>query len=126
MGNLVSREQVVWLATVAAVFQVLTSYGFDVSGHVQGIATAVVVFVFAVANAIHVHDGIVALVTGILNALFALFAAFNLDWTAGHQTLIVGAVTAVLGLFVRTQVTAPVPATVSPAGVLVASKAPAQ
>lgn len=119
MVKIFGREQVVWLAVVAAVFQALTSYGFDVSGHVQGIVTAVVVFVFAVANAIHVHDGIVALVVGILNALFALFAAFNLDWTAGHQTLIVGAVTAVLALFVRTQVTSPVTAAVSPAGVLV-------
>jgi intracellular septation protein A len=119
MGKVFGREQVTILAVVAAVFQVVTSYGFDVNGHVQGYITAVVVFVFAVANAIHVHDGIVALVVGILNALFAVFAAFNLDWTAGHQAYIIGAVTTLLGLFVRQVVVAPVPADVSPAGKLV-------
>lgn len=120
MVKIFGRDQVAWLAVVAAVFGVVTSYGFDLSGHVQGIVTAVVLFVFAVANAVHVHDGIVALVTGIATALFALFAAFNLDWTAGHQAYILGVLTVVAGFFVRTQVTAPVPASVSPAGKLVA------
>lgn len=124
MVRILGRDQVAWLAAVAAVFQVVTAYGFDVSGHVQGIVSAVVIFVFAVANAIHVHDGVIALVVGIMNALFALFTAFNLHMTADQQTLWVGAVTAVLALFVRTQVTAPVPPEVSPAGVLVAPKTP--
>jgi hypothetical protein len=119
MGKIFGRDQVAILATVAAVFQVVTGYGFDVSGHVQGIVTAVVVFVFAVANAVHVHDGIIALVVGVMNALFALFAAFNLDWTAGHQAVLISAVTALLGLFVRQVVVSPVPASVSPAGKLV-------
>jgi hypothetical protein len=119
MGKIFGRDQVTILATVAAVFQVVTGYGFDVSGHVQGITTAVVVFVFAVANAVHVHDGIIALVTGVMTALFSLFTAFNLDWTAGHQAALLSAVTALVGLFVRQVVTSPVPASVSPAGKLV-------
>lgn len=119
MVKILGRDQVAWLALVAAVFGVVTSYGFDVSGHVQGISVAVVLFVFAVANAIHVHDGIIALVTGLATALFSLFAAFNLDWTANHQTVILGLLTLVAGFFVRTQVTSPVPASVSPAGKLV-------
>jgi hypothetical protein len=119
MGKIFGRDQVAWLAAIAAVFQVVTGYGFDVSGHTQGIVTAVVVFVFAVWNAIHVHDGVIALVTGVMTALFSLFAAFNLDWTTGKQVFWIAAVTAVLGLFVRTQVTSPVPASVSPAGKLV-------
>ena len=120
MFKLFGREQVVWLAAVAAVFQVLTSYNLDWSGTVQGIVTAVVIFVFAVGNAVRVHDGVIALVVGVLNALFALFASVGVDWTQGQETLIVGAVTAVLGLFVRQVVTSPVPADVSPAGKLVA------
>lgn len=120
MFRLFGREQVVYLAVIAAAAQVLTSYGFHWSGHAQGLAAAVVIFVFAVGNAIRMHDGAVALATGVLNAAFALFAAFNLDWTAGHQAYIVGVVTALIGLFTRQQVTNPIPATVSPAGVLVA------
>jgi hypothetical protein len=119
MFKLFGREQVVYLAIIAAAAQVLASYGFDASGKVQGIATAIVVFVFAVGNAIVVHDGAIALATGVLNALFALFAAFNLDWTATHQTAIVGFVTLLLGFFTRQVVTNPVTAAVSPAGKLV-------
>jgi hypothetical protein len=119
MFKLFNREQVVYLAIIAAAAQVLTSYGFDWSGKVQGIATAIVVFVFAVGNAVVVHDGAIALATGVLNALFALFAAFNLDWTATHQTAIVGFVTLAIGFFTRQVVTNPTPAKVSPAGKLV-------
>lgn len=118
MFRLFHREQVVYLAVIAAAAQVLTSYGFHWSGHVQGLATAVVVAAFAVGNAIRMHDGAVALATGVLNAAFALFASFDLNWTAGHQAYIVGVVTALLGLFTRQQVTNPVPAAVSPAGKL--------
>lgn len=114
------RELAVWLATIAAVFQVVTAYGFDVNGHVQGIVTAVVVFVFGAYTAVKTGGGIVAMVVGIMNALFALFAAFNLDWTAGKQAFWIAAVTAVLGLFTRTQVIAPVGPEVSPPGKLVA------
>ena len=120
MFKLFGREQVVWLALIAAVSQVLLSYGFDVSGTVQGVAVAIIVFVFAVGNAVRMHDGVIALATGILTALFSLFTALNLDWTAGHQTYIVGAVSLLLAFFTRQQVTNPVPATVSPAGKLVA------
>lgn len=117
--KLFGRELAVWLATIAAVFQVVTSYGFDVNGHVQGIITAVVVFVFAILVAIHAHDGIIALVTGIATALFSLFAAFGLDMPADKQGFILGAITMVLGFFVRTQVTSPVSASVSPSGKIV-------
>lgn len=120
MFKLFGREQVVYLAIVAAAAQVLASYGLDASGKVQGIVTAVIVFVFAVGNAVVMHGGAVALATGILNGLFALFAAFSLDWTATHQTVIVGFVTLLLGFFTRQAVTNPVPASVSPAGKLVA------
>lgn len=119
MVKIFGRDQVAWLALVAAVFQVVTGYGLDVSGKWQGGITAVVIFVFAVANAVHVHDGIIALVTGIATALFALFAAFNLHWTVGHQVEILGLLTVLGAFFVRTQVTSPVPAAVSPAGKLV-------
>jgi UDP-N-acetylmuramyl pentapeptide phosphotransferase/UDP-N-acetylglucosamine-1-phosphate transferase len=116
MFRLFGREQVVWLALIAAVAQVATSYGLDVSGKAQGIVTAVVVFVFAVGNAVRMHDGIIALATGVVNALFSLFAALNLHWTTGHQTVIVGALTLLLGFFTRQVVGNPIPAKVSPAG----------
>ena len=74
-------------------------------------------------NAIRVHDGAVALVSGVVLALFNLLAAFGLHWTSDHQQALLGALAVVVGFFVRSQVTNPIPASVSPAGVLVAPQA---
>jgi hypothetical protein len=115
------RELTVWLAMIASVFQVVTSYGLDVSGRAQGIATAIVVFAFAVVTAVAAHDGIIALATGVITALFSLFAAFGLDMSAQQQGFWVNAVTMVLAMFVvRPAVTSPVGPEVSPSGKLVA------
>lgn len=114
------RELAVWLATIASVFQVVTAYGLDVNGHVQGIVTAVVVFVFGVYTAVRAHDGIVALATSVFQAGVALFAAFGLHMSADSQALWINALTAALSFFlVRPNVTAPVGPEVSPSGTLV-------
>lgn len=120
MVKIFGRELAVWLATIAAAFQVALAYGFDVSGHVQGIATAVVVFVFGVYTAIKAHDGIVALATSVFQAGVVLFAAFGLHMSADDQAIWINGLTAVLSFFlVRPNVTAPVGPEVSPAGKLV-------
>ncbi len=114
------REQAAWLALVASAFQVLTGYGFDADGHVQGIVTAVVVFVFAVALAVTHGDGIVAMASGVAVAAFSLFAAFGWDWSAEHQANVLSLITVVGSFFLRQLITSPVPASVSPPGKLTA------
>lgn len=119
--KIAGRELASWLAVVAAVAQVATAYGLDVDGHVQGIVTAIIVFVFGVVTAIAAHDGIVATVNGVLAALFALFVAFGLEVSAQDQALWYNAATVLLTFFfVRPNVGAPVGPEVSPSGKLVA------
>lgn len=103
------REQAVWLALVAGVFQVLSAYNFDVDGKFQGIATAVVVFVFAVYVAVTSGDGIIALASGVVVAAGSLFTALGLDWAAEHQANILGLITVVGGFVLRKFIVAPVP-----------------
>ena len=117
--QILGREQAVWLALVAGVFQVVTSYGFDVDGHVQGIVTAVVVFVFAVLLAVRSGDGIVAVASGVTVALGSLFTAFSLDWSAQFQTNVLALITVAGSFYLRKQLTSPTPASVSPPGKLV-------
>lgn len=115
------REITVWLALVAGIFQVVTGYGFDVDGKLQGIITAVVVFVFAVAVAVKAGDGIIALASGVVVAAGSLFTAFGLDWAATHQANVLSLITVLGSFWVRSKVVAPQPATVSPVGTLVTS-----
>jgi hypothetical protein len=114
------REQAMWLGLVAGAVGVLTGFGVDVSPHVQGVITAVIVFAFGVYNAIKLHDGLNALVTHIATALFSLLAAFGLDWTSEKQAVILGSLALVASFVTRQTVVNPVPASVSPAGKLVA------
>lgn len=121
MVKILGRELAVWLATVASVFQVVTAYGFDLDGKIQGIVTAVVVFAFAVYTAYLAGDGIVAFATGVFQAGVSLFFAFGLEMSATDQALWVNAITAALSFFlVRPNVTAPKGPEVSPPGKLVA------
>jgi UDP-N-acetylmuramyl pentapeptide phosphotransferase/UDP-N-acetylglucosamine-1-phosphate transferase len=113
------REQALWLALVTGAVGVLTGFGLDVDPHVQGAVTAVIVFVFAVVNAVRLHDGLNALVTGITTALFSLFAAFGLDWSSEHQATVLGALALVVGFVTRQVSTSPVGPDASPAGKLV-------
>jgi len=126
MTKLFGRDQVAWLGLVTGVVQVLLAFGVDLTTTWQVWITAAIVFVFAVINAIKVHDGAVALVSGVVLALFNLLAVFGLHWDSDHQQALLAALAVVVGFFVRSQVTNPVPASISPAGVLVAHDAPAQ
>lgn len=118
MFKLFGREQVVYLGVIAAVFQVLMAYNVGVSGKVQGILTAVVVFVFAVGNAIKVHQGAAALALGLFNAVVALLAAFSLHMDDTTQAKWVGLITILVAAFTRQVVVNPEPDP-SPAGKLV-------
>lgn len=114
------REQAAWLGLVAGVVGVLTGFGVDVSPHVQGVVAAVIVFAFGVYNAVKLHDGLNSLVSHVTLALFSLLAAFGLDWSSEKQAVIIGSLALVTGFITRQLSTNPIPASVSPAGKLVA------
>lgn len=120
MGKIYGREPAVWLAALGALWQILSAFGLDFDPKLQSIVTAVVAAVFGLVVAVQVHDGIVAAVTGLVVAGTSLVSYFALDWSAETQAKFVGAVMLILGIWVRDKVTAPVPASVSPAGTLLA------
>lgn len=113
------RDQSMWLGLVAGVVGVVTGFGVQVDPQVQGVVTAVIVFVFGVVNAVRLHDGLNALVSHVALALFSLLAAFGLNWDDHKQAVILGGLALVTGFITRQLSTSPVPASVSPAGKLV-------
>jgi uncharacterized membrane protein len=120
MGKVYGREPAVWMATVGAVWQILAAFGFGFDPKLQSIITAIVAAVLGVIVAVQVGDGIIAAVNGLVVAGVSLVAYFGLNWGAETQAKIVSAVMLIIAWFVtRPNVTAPVPASVSPPGRLV-------
>lgn len=121
MGKVFGREPAAWLTLLGAAWTILSGFGLDFSAQTQSVVTAVVAAVLGVAVAITVHDGIVAAVNGLVVAGISAASYFALDWSAETQARNVAAVMIVFTfLFVRPNVTAPVPSDVSPPGKLVA------
>lgn len=118
--KILGREQAVWLALVAGVFQFVSAYGFDLDGKIQGWATAGVVFVFAVFLAVRSGDGIVAMAAGVVVAAGALLTSLGLDWAAEAQANVLGLITVFGSFWLRGKITSPTPASVSPPGKLTA------
>lgn len=121
MGKVFGREPAAWLTLLGAAWSIVSAFGLDFSGQTQSIVTAVVAAVLGVVVAVQVHDGIVAAVNGLMVAGVSAASYFAFDWSAETQAKYVTAVMIVFTFFVvRPSVTPTVPASVSPAGKLVA------
>lgn len=121
MGKVFGREPAMWLALLGAGWQVISAFGFNFGAQTQAIVTAGVAAVLGVIVAIKVHDGIVSAVNGLVVAAVSAVSYYAMHWDAEGQAKLVGAVMIVFTFFfVRPNVTAPVPASVSPPGKLVA------
>lgn len=121
MGKVFGREPAMWLALLGAVWQVVSAFGLDFSAQTQAVVTAIVAAVLGLIVAIHVHDGIIAAVNGLVVAAVSATSYYALHWDAGHQAKVVGAILIFYTFFATRQVVTPkVPASVSPPGKLVA------
>lgn len=121
MGKVFGREPAMWLAFLGAIWQVVAAFGLHFGAETQSIVTAIVAGVIGLIVAVHVHDGIISAVNGFVVAAVSAVSYFAMHWDAVGQAKLVGAVMIVFTFFfVRQNVTSPVPASVSPAGKLVA------
>lgn len=110
MLKLLGREPALWLALVAVVVQTVSAFWIDVSADQQAWINAVAVAVVGLVTAVVTRDGISAAVLGLAQAVLALAVGYGLDWSADQQGIAMSLVAAVVSMFVRTQVTAPIPA----------------
>jgi hypothetical protein len=106
------REPVYWLGFVAAAVQFLTAFGLDVSPGVQTAINTVAACIVALIAAIVLKTGAVAAaLLNLAQAGMALAIGLGLDWSADKQGKVMAAVAALLALWMREKVTAPVPNT---------------
>lgn len=98
------------IATVAGVgIKLLGAFWLHLSVDQQSVLNAVVVAGLGLAVAFATRDGFSAAILGFVQALIALAIGFGLNLTADNQALIMSFVATAIGMFTRTQVTAPVP-----------------
>jgi len=105
------REPAAWIALLAVVLQLLSSYLIHWSADTQGVVNAVIVALFGLWTAAHLpdwRDKILPALLGLVQAVFASMLAFGADVPATVQSQWMAFITTAVALFVRTQVTAPV------------------
>ncbi len=110
MPKILGREPALWLALVAVLVKAAAAFGLDVSVDQQAVVNAVAAAVVGLIVAFIVHDGAVAAVIGLAQAVLALAVGFGAHLDADRQAILMSLVAVAVGMYTRTQVTAPVAA----------------
>ncbi|MFJ9985263.1 hypothetical protein ACIQUD_14745 [Streptomyces globisporus] len=106
------REPVYILGFLAAALQALTAFGLDVTETQQTLVNAFAAAVVGVITAVVLKTGApAAALLGFAQSGMALAVGFGLDWSTDMQGKVMAAVAALLALWLREKVTAPVPTT---------------
>jgi hypothetical protein len=103
------REPAAWLALIAVAVKLSTAFGLDLTDGQQATINAVAAALIGLLVAFTVHDGIGAAAVGFVQAALALAVGFGLHWSPDQQAVVMSFVSAVVAMWTRTQVTAPVP-----------------
>lgn len=104
-----SRDPALWVATFAALVQLLAAFFLPLTADQQTGLNAVAAAAAGLFTAFWVRrDGSVASVLGLAQALIACGVGFGLDLSAEGQAAIMASVNIGVAMFVRTQATAPV------------------
>lgn len=105
------REPALWLALVAAMIQLFSAFIWELSAEQQGVLGMVAVAVIGVLTAWSVaRDKLAPAILGLVQAVLAAALAFGAELSSQDQATLMTFVAAVVGMFVRTQVTAKVAA----------------
>jgi len=113
-SKILGREPVLWLSLVAIVVKVVSAFLVHVSTDQQAVINATAAAVAGLLVALSTRDGESGAILGVVQALLALGVGFGLRWTPEQQAMVMSLSATVVAMFLRTQVTAPVPASAAP------------
>ena len=109
--KILGREPVYILGFIAALLQALSAFGVDISDGTQTAINAASAAAVGVITAIVLKNGaLAAMLVQFAQAVMALCVGLGLDWSADHQSKVMAAIAALITLWLRERVTAPVPA----------------
>lgn len=108
------REPALWGALLASIIYVLGAFVLPFTTDQESLLIAVVSAVIGLVVAVGTRDGWSAAALGLVKSLLALALGFGLHWSPEQQAIVLTLAATVVAMFVRTQATAPVPATEAP------------
>jgi hypothetical protein len=109
--KILGREPVYILGFIAALLEALSAFGVDLSATTQTLINAVAAAAVGLITAIVLKSGaLAAAIVQFAQAVMALAVGFGLDWSADDQSKVMAAIGALVTLWLREKVTAPVPA----------------
>jgi hypothetical protein len=119
-NRILGREPVLWLSLVAISVKVISAFLVHVSTDQQAVINAAAAAIAGLLVAVSTRDGESGAILGVVQALLALGVGFGLRWSPDQQAMVMSLASTVVAMFVRTQVTAPVP----PSAPIAAATAP--
>lgn len=118
------REPALILGFISALVSLL-GYQYNVSAGTQTAINTLAAAIVGVILAVMLHTGAwAAALMQAAQAAMSMFVGIGLDWSADKQAKWMGALAAALALYLRTQVTAPVPSTALEEGSPIKPRAP--
>lgn len=109
MYKLWGREPALWLALLSGSVVLISTFFFQLTIEQQGTINAIGSAFFGLLTAYFVaRDGLQAAILGFLQAGVALMTSFGLNWTPDQQMIVMGFMSTVVAMFVRSSATAPV------------------
>jgi hypothetical protein len=108
------REPALWGALLASIIYVLGAFVLPFTTDQESLLIAVVSAVIGVVVAVGTRDGWSAAALGLVKSVLALALGFGLHWSPEQQAVALTLAAALVGVFVRTQATAPIPASQAP------------
>ena len=112
-AKIFGREPALWAGLINTAVYVLGATVFHLSIKQESLAIAITAAVLGFAVALSTHDGVSAAILGLVKAVLAVGLGYGLKLDADKQAFLLSAAATLSAMFVRTQATARVPATVS-------------
>lgn len=106
--KLFGRDPALWAALFASAMSTLGTFVFHFSVDQEGALNSVFAAAMGIVVWIVTKDGAPALILGFAKALILAAAAWHFNLPTDQQTILMTLLAAVVAMFVRTQVTAPV------------------
>ena len=109
------REPALWMSLITSAIMVFSAFILTLTPDQQGVLNAVALAFFGLLTAWSVEQGqLSAAILGFIKAVIALAVAFGLQMAPDQQSLIMTLVSAIVAMFLRTQLRPRQPSQASP------------